>query len=93
MEIGRSGYMEWLDAMNKAVEYLEDNITERLDIEKAAKIALSSTFHFQRMYHMITGTIALPGTKIDTHFLTSVSYDSSIVTLSSLFKTAPCLTL
>ena len=51
--------MNWLDSMNKAVEYLEDNITEKLDIEKVAKIALSSTFHFQRMYHMITGvTIA-----------------------------------
>ncbi len=51
--------MDWLDAMNNALEYFEDNITEKLDIEKAAKIALSSTFHFQRMYHMITGvTIA-----------------------------------
>ncbi|PRR79753.1 AraC family transcriptional regulator [Clostridium vincentii] len=47
--------MDWLESMNKAVEYLEDNITEKLDIEKVAKIALSSTFHFQRMYHMITG--------------------------------------
>ncbi|NFI93386.1 AraC family transcriptional regulator [Clostridium botulinum] len=51
--------MEWLDSMNKAVEYIEDNITEKLDIEKVAKIALSSPFHFQRMYHVITGvTIA-----------------------------------
>jgi AraC family transcriptional regulator len=51
--------MNWLDAMNTALEYLEANITEKLDIEKVAKIALSSTFHFQRMYHMITGvTIA-----------------------------------
>ena len=47
--------MDWLESMNKAVEYLEANITEKLDIEKVAKIALSSTFHFQRMYHMITG--------------------------------------
>lgn len=47
--------MEWIEAMNKAVEFLEINITEKLDIEKVAKIALSSTFHFQRMYHMITG--------------------------------------
>jgi predicted transcriptional regulator YdeE len=45
--------------MNRAVDYLEANITEKLDIEKVAKIALSSPFHFQRMYHMITGvTIA-----------------------------------
>ena len=51
--------MNWLDAMNQAVEYLEANITEKLDLEKVAKIALSSSFHFQRMYHMITGvTIA-----------------------------------
>ncbi|EGW41797.1 AraC family transcriptional regulator [Desulfosporosinus sp. OT] len=51
--------MDWLDAMNRAVEYLEANLTEKLDIEKVAKIALSSPFHFQRMYHMITGvTIA-----------------------------------
>jgi len=51
--------MDWLNAMNKAVEYLEANITEKLDVEKVAKIALSSPFHFQRMYHMITGvTIA-----------------------------------
>lgn len=51
--------MDWLDAMNNAVEYIEATINEKLDIEKVAKIALSSTFHFQRMYHMITGiTIA-----------------------------------
>ena len=51
--------MDWFSAMNNAVEYMEDNITEKLDIDKLAKIALSSTFHFQRMYHMITGvTIA-----------------------------------
>ena len=47
--------MDWLEAMNRAVEYLEANITEKSDIEKVAKIALSSPFHFQRMYHMITG--------------------------------------
>lgn len=51
--------MDWFNAMNNAVEYMEANITEKLDIDKLAKIALSSTFHFQRMYHMITGvTIA-----------------------------------
>jgi AraC family transcriptional regulator len=47
--------MDWLNAMNNAVEYIEDNITEKIDIEKVARIALSSTFNFQRMYHMITG--------------------------------------
>ncbi|KNY27187.1 AraC family transcriptional regulator [Pseudobacteroides cellulosolvens] len=51
--------MDWLGAMNKAVEYIEDNINDKLDIEKVSKIALSSPFHFQRMYHIMTGvTIA-----------------------------------
>ncbi len=47
--------MEWLDAMNKTIDYIESNITEKLDIEEIAKIALSSPFHFQRLYYMITG--------------------------------------
>lgn len=47
--------MGWLNAMNNAVEYLEANITEKLDMKKVAKIALSSSFHFQRMYYMLTG--------------------------------------
>ena len=51
--------MEWLEAMNEAVKYIEANITEKIETEKVAQIALSSAFHFQRMYHMITGvTIA-----------------------------------
>lgn len=47
--------MDWLNAMKNAVEYLEANMTEKLDMEKVAKIALSSSFHFQRMYYMLTG--------------------------------------
>jgi AraC family transcriptional regulator len=47
--------MNWLNAMNNAVEYIEDNITKKIDIVQVAKIALSSPIHFQRMYHMITG--------------------------------------
>ena len=47
--------MDWLHAMNRAVDYLEEHITEKLDMEKAAQMALSSPFHFQRMYHVITG--------------------------------------
>lgn len=47
--------MDWLEAMNRAVDYLEENITEKLDIERVAKIALSSPFYFQRMYHLATG--------------------------------------
>ncbi|AET67135.1 hypothetical protein Desor_1478 [Desulfosporosinus orientis DSM 765] len=47
--------MDWLQAMNKAIDYLEGTLTEKLNIEAVAKLALTSPFHFQRMFHMITG--------------------------------------
>lgn len=47
--------MNWLEALNRAVEYLELHITEKVDIKEVSKIALSSPYHFQRMYHVVTG--------------------------------------
>ena len=48
--------MEWLDCMNKAIGYLEVNMEGKVDVEEAAHIALSSRFHFQRMFYMLCGT-------------------------------------
>lgn len=51
--------MEWLDRMMAAIDYMEKHIEEQLNMEEVAKTAYSSTFHFQRMFHMLTGmTIA-----------------------------------
>lgn len=47
--------MEWLDRMMNAIDYMEAHIEEQPDIEEIAKAAYSSTFHFQRMFHMLTG--------------------------------------
>ena len=47
--------MEWLDSMNRALEYLEASLTGEADVEEAAKIAYSSRFHFQRMFMMLCG--------------------------------------
>lgn len=47
--------MEWLRRMSDSIEYLEKHMESKLDIDEAAKIALSSKFHFQRMFHMVTG--------------------------------------
>jgi len=41
--------------MKKALEYMEDNMENELDIEEIARVAYSSPFHFQRMFHMLTG--------------------------------------
>lgn len=47
--------MEWLDRMCKALDYLERNLDNVIDFNEAAKAAYASPFHFQRLFHMITG--------------------------------------
>lgn len=47
--------MEWIEGMNKAIEYIEDNIGDIIDRRKAAQIAACSEFHFQRMFVFIIG--------------------------------------
>ena len=47
--------MEWLEGMNAAIDYIEDNLDQEIDYTKAAKIACSSPFHFQRMFSFVTG--------------------------------------
>lgn len=47
--------MEWLERMNKALQYMEDNISSDISFEEAARIACCSSYHFQRMFSFITG--------------------------------------
>ena len=47
--------LTWLDRMMNALEYLESSLDGEVDINAASRIACSSTFHFQRMFHLLTG--------------------------------------
>ena len=47
--------MDWFTRMNKALDYIEGHLDDELDINHAAKIACSSPYHFQRMFHAIIG--------------------------------------
>lgn len=47
--------MEWLDRMNKAMNYIELNLAEDISYDQLAQIACCSTYHFQRMFSFITG--------------------------------------
>lgn len=47
--------MEWLKRMSDAVEFMEKTMEEPFDAAAIARVACSSTFHFQRMFHMLTG--------------------------------------
>ncbi|GHU38476.1 AraC family transcriptional regulator [Clostridia bacterium] len=46
--------MDWLDRMNRAMDYIEGHLTESVDINQAAQMACCSTYHFQRMFSFIT---------------------------------------
>lgn len=41
--------------LNNAIEYVEKNLDSTLDIDEIAKTAYSSRYHFQRMFHAVTG--------------------------------------
>ena len=38
--------MDWIQGIQRALDYVEANITEEIDPEEAAKRAYSSFFHF-----------------------------------------------
>ncbi len=42
--------MDWIDRLNSAVNYMEEHMTDVIDLEETAKIACCSTYHFQRMF-------------------------------------------
>ena len=47
--------MDWLDSMNRAMDYIEANLADEISYDKAAQIACCSVYHFQRMFSFITG--------------------------------------
>ncbi|RUS46049.1 effector binding domain-containing protein [Cohnella sp. AR92] len=46
--------MEWLERMNRAIDYIETNLTEEIELEEAARMACCSSYSFQRMFSFIT---------------------------------------
>jgi AraC family transcriptional regulator len=42
--------MEWINRLNDAINYIEENLTSNIDYDEIAKLACCSTYHFQRMF-------------------------------------------
>ncbi len=42
--------MEWIQNLNKAINYIEEHLTDEIDLNELGKIAGCSGFHFQRMF-------------------------------------------
>ena len=47
--------MNWIQGVQRAIDYVEANITREIDPEEAAKQAYSSLFHFQRVFGILCG--------------------------------------
>lgn len=47
--------MEWIEKLNNAVNYIEENLTTEVNYEKLGKITCCSTYHFQRMFTYMAG--------------------------------------
>jgi len=47
--------MEWIDSIQKAIEYIEEHLTDRINYDEIAKQGFSSTFHFQRVFSILCG--------------------------------------
>ncbi len=49
----RSECMDWLERINKALDYIENNLDDEIDYAKIARAASSSEYHFSRMFSSI----------------------------------------
>lgn len=47
--------MNWIQGIQRAIDYVEANITEEIDFEEVAKQAYSSSFNFQRVFGILCG--------------------------------------
>ncbi|MCR2806395.1 AraC family transcriptional regulator [Paenibacillus soyae] len=44
-----------LEHLNRALDYIEQHLTEEIDVAEAAKLAYCSEFHFKRMFSFLSG--------------------------------------
>ncbi len=47
--------MEWIERLNEAIGYIEEHLTEEIDMEQLGRIACCSSYHFQRMFTYMAG--------------------------------------
>ncbi len=47
--------MNWISGIQRAIDYVEEHLTEEIDYGAVAKEACSSEFHFQRVFGVVCG--------------------------------------
>lgn len=47
--------MDWIVRINRVMDYIEQNLSGKIDAKEVAKLACCSEYHFPRMFSAITG--------------------------------------
>ena len=47
--------MEWIERLNASLNYIEEHLSEVIEIDDLAQIACCSSYHYQRMFTYIAG--------------------------------------
>lgn len=47
--------MDWITGIQNAINYIEDHLTEEIDYEAVARESFSSSYHFQRVFSILSG--------------------------------------
>jgi AraC family transcriptional regulator len=47
--------MEWLQSLNRAIDFMEEHLTDNITCEDVAEHIYISSFHFQRTFNLLTG--------------------------------------
>lgn len=47
--------MDWISGIQRAINYIEENLTEELDYGEVSRQSFSSEFHFQRVFSLLSG--------------------------------------
>lgn len=47
--------MDWITGLQRAIDYIEEHLTEDIDYERVAAESFSSSYHFQRVFSILCG--------------------------------------
>ena len=47
--------MNWIQCLSKALNYIEEHLTENISIDEVASAAYASSAHFQLIFHVVLG--------------------------------------
>ncbi|WP_026688762.1 AraC family transcriptional regulator [Alteribacter aurantiacus] len=79
--------MDMLKGMNAALQYIEENLSDNIDLKEVAKVACCSEYHFKRLFSLLSGITLTE--YIRRRRLTSAAYelkDSSVKVIDVALK-------